>query len=352
METSVPLFVYDELLADPAHRRPAAARRELQQAKQDLSGNEGIAARGVAIVRDHVEHLAQCVQREVPNRGAPCEGAVLFEMQSQIHRVDAAVQQMHSPVTLAGRIEGGDVVTDVMAHDDPVADVVEKPFQCLRFLDAAAAFVARHAVHRNRARVLVNSEQRVEGVVEPDLTGAYGDGSDRDQPIVARIQAGRFGVEHDEANLIDRSVIGPGGLELLAVASDERRLHQISSSHFGSAVNSSSRWMAGKPLFRTCRSWRLRSAGGSIVPLVPWLMPTRPCCQSTMRSVSAASRKISSCDGSIRRATANRSSVDVPITSRAAMPSTRPRSTSGRSALCSSRKTVVCSPLCSITASR
>ena len=136
METSVPLCVYDELLADPAQRHPAVARRELQQAKQDLGGDEGVATRGVAIVRDHVEHLAQCVQREVPNRRASCEGAVLLEMQSQIHRVDAAVQQTHPPVTLVGRIEGGDVVTDVVADDDPVAQVVEKPFQRLRFLDA------------------------------------------------------------------------------------------------------------------------------------------------------------------------------------------------------------------------
>ena len=60
--------------------------------------------------------------------------------------------------------------------------------------------------------------------------------------------------------------------------------------------------MERKPLFKTCRSWRLSSAGGSSDPLVPWLIPMRACCQSRMRRVSDASRKIDSCSGSSVRA--------------------------------------------------
>ena len=67
-------------------------------------------------------------------------------------------------------------------------------------------------------------------------------------------------------------------------------------------VNSTSRRMERKPLFKTCRSWRLSRAGGNSDPLVPWPMPMRACCQSRMRKVSEASRKIDSCSGSSVRA--------------------------------------------------
>ena len=95
----------------------------------------------------------------------------------------------------------------------------------------------------------------------------YGDGADGDEAIGPRIQARRLRVEHDEADLIDWRVVRPRRLEGLLIAGDEGRRHQMASSQAGSAENSSSRWITGKPLLRTCRSWRLSSAGGSSAPV-------------------------------------------------------------------------------------
>lgn len=73
METSVPLCVR-RILTDAPQRRPAAAYRQFQEAEQHLGDDERVAACDVAVVRNHVEHLAQCIERELTYRRA--RGAV------------------------------------------------------------------------------------------------------------------------------------------------------------------------------------------------------------------------------------------------------------------------------------
>ena len=128
---------------------------------------------------------------------------------------------LKTPSALVARIERPDVVPDVVSDDHAVPHIVEKPDQRLLFLHPSASLVARDAVHGDGARVLGHFQEHVEGVLEHDLVRADGDGADRDEAIGLRIQSGRLGVEHDETHLIDRRLIGPGGVEARSIAVDE-----------------------------------------------------------------------------------------------------------------------------------
>ena len=89
----------------------------------------------MAIVRNHSKHLAERIERELADWRAAGERAVTLEVQREIHRVQAPVQQRHVPVARACRVERRDVVADVMSDDHAVLQVVEKAFERLGFLD-------------------------------------------------------------------------------------------------------------------------------------------------------------------------------------------------------------------------
>ena len=80
--------------------------------------------------------VAQRVEREVTDGRTSGERAIALEVQRQIHRVQAAVQQPRAPVPLAGRVERRDVVADVMADDHAVAQIVEKRASASGSVDA------------------------------------------------------------------------------------------------------------------------------------------------------------------------------------------------------------------------
>ena len=60
-------------------------RREPQQPEEHLCGDERIASRSVPIVRDHAEHRAQRIEREVADRRAPGKGTAPLQMKRQVH---------------------------------------------------------------------------------------------------------------------------------------------------------------------------------------------------------------------------------------------------------------------------
>ena len=113
-----------------------------------------------------LEHVAQRVQRELANRRTAGECAVSFEVQREIHRVEASIHRAKAPSALVAGVERADVVTDMVSDDHAVPQVVEKARQRLLFLQPAASLVARDAVHRHGARVLSDCQQRVEGVLQ------------------------------------------------------------------------------------------------------------------------------------------------------------------------------------------
>ena len=116
--------------------------------------------------------LAQRVQREMANRRAAGERAVSFEVQREIHRVEASIHRAKAPAALVAGVERSDVVTDVVSDDHAVPQVVEKARQRLLFLQPPASLVACDAVHRHGARVFGDGQQRVEGVLQHDLVSA------------------------------------------------------------------------------------------------------------------------------------------------------------------------------------
>lgn len=48
------------------------------------------------------------------------EGSVAFEVQGEVHRIQAGVLQSKAEVALVAGVEGFDVVTDVVADNDAV----------------------------------------------------------------------------------------------------------------------------------------------------------------------------------------------------------------------------------------
>ena len=144
------------------------------------------------------------------------ERAVLLQMQSQVHGVEAAVQEPHAEVPLVAGIERRDVVADMVAHDHAIAEVPEETFERLPLVDPAAALVPRHAMHGDGAGV-VDLNQRRELILEHDFAGLHGHRTDGDDRIDLRVEPRRLRVEDDEADLVDRGVIGPGGVERLPV---------------------------------------------------------------------------------------------------------------------------------------
>ena len=71
----------DKRFGQARERRPAVACREPEQAQEHLRREERVAAGRVAVVRNHVEHLAERVERELANRRPAGERAVALEVQ-------------------------------------------------------------------------------------------------------------------------------------------------------------------------------------------------------------------------------------------------------------------------------
>ena len=124
---------------------------------------------------------------------------------------------------LVAGVERRDVVADVVPDDHAVPQVVEKARQRLLFLDARRGLSSRVMPCTVTALVFFatfsSASKESSSRISPPL---HGDGADRDDAIGARIEPGGLGIEHDEPHLIDRRVVGPGGVEALAVAVDER----------------------------------------------------------------------------------------------------------------------------------
>ena len=107
---------------------------DAQQAQENLRRNEGVAAGGVAIVRRsrQTDRTARLKEKLAARAGIQ-KGAVLFEVERQVHRVERPVLQLpgRSGVRRA-QPRVADVVPDVMAYDHAVTKIRET-------LDAPAA---------------------------------------------------------------------------------------------------------------------------------------------------------------------------------------------------------------------
>jgi hypothetical protein len=85
---------------------------------------KGIAAGGVAIVRSYAEHFTQRVQGKSLGHRPARKCTRIVQVQREIHRVEPAIAQLQIEVTLAGAIQRLDIVTNVVADNDSVAQVV------------------------------------------------------------------------------------------------------------------------------------------------------------------------------------------------------------------------------------
>src|SRR6476620_6535630 len=96
----------------------------------------------MAAVRDYTEHVAEGVKGEATDPGPPGKRPACLEMQGEIHRVEASIEQLEAPLPLVGGVERSDVMTDMVADDHAVPEILEKKFQRARFLHSLEALVA------------------------------------------------------------------------------------------------------------------------------------------------------------------------------------------------------------------
>ena len=181
-----------ERLADARQRPASEPGCQANQPQKHLRGDERVAAGRVAIVRNDAEHLAQGIEREMPDRRAPGERAVALEVQREIHRVEASVHELEAPVPAVGGIEGRDVVADVMTDDHAVTQIVEEQLERLRFVHPLPALVARDAVDGHGFGVALHLDQSAERILEDDLTVDHRDRADRDDAVRRRSSARWF----------------------------------------------------------------------------------------------------------------------------------------------------------------
>ena len=144
----------DKRLAQRSEGRSSIPGREAEQSLKHLPCDERVAGRGVTIVRDDAESLAQTIQREVSDRRLARKCSVPLQEQRQIHGIQTPVEHLNAPMALVARVEGGDVMADVMAHNHPVAQILKKSLEGSGFFDALAAGIAGHAVDGHRRRVV------------------------------------------------------------------------------------------------------------------------------------------------------------------------------------------------------
>jgi len=208
----------------------------------------------MAAVRDDTEHLAQRVEREPANRRAPRERTIPLEVQRQVHRVEVAIGQRDVPVTPVAGVERRDVMADVVSDDDAIAKIVEEPGERLGLSQPTAALVSRHTVDSHRFRVALELEQRRVRIVQQDFPVLDSHRANRHDAVGLRVESGRFRIEHDETNRLDRRVVGPRRLERLSIPREEGRHRHRALIHPGSAANCTRRRIDRKLPLSRCRS--------------------------------------------------------------------------------------------------
>jgi len=110
----------------------------------------------VSIVGDDVEQAGQGVQRKFLDRRTVAESAVAFQVQGQGHRIQAGVLHAKSEVAFVARVESLHVMADVMADDDAVAQVFQELLEGRGLVESVAALLARDAVDRHGAGVVLH----------------------------------------------------------------------------------------------------------------------------------------------------------------------------------------------------
>ena len=200
---------FDKSLTQDAEVSPTVTSSQAQQPKEDLRGEEAISAGGMTIVRDDAEPGAQAVERELADALRIGKRSAALEMQRQVHRIEAAVHQIEAEVTLVRGVQRRHVMPDVVADDDAVPQVLQEAAQRIRFVEAASRFIARDAVDRGRRCVALDSEQRLERILQDDVAILNSNSADRDEPVRDGIESCRLGIEHHETHAIDGSVVAP-----------------------------------------------------------------------------------------------------------------------------------------------
>ena len=138
--------VFDEV----GERGAVVFEGKAEEALEDQGGDPGVAGGGVAVVGDDAELGAEAVEGEVFDGFLAGEGAVAFEVEREVHGVEAGVGHCEAVVAFVGGVEGFDVVADVVADDDAVAKVGEKLLQGFWLIEASEAFFALSSVERAR----------------------------------------------------------------------------------------------------------------------------------------------------------------------------------------------------------
>ena len=95
------MLVRNVAFSERGESATARSLREAQELQEHLGGEEGVTARGVAVVGYDAETLAECIKGEALDFGAAGEGTVALEVERQVHGVDPAVAQCEAEVTPA-----------------------------------------------------------------------------------------------------------------------------------------------------------------------------------------------------------------------------------------------------------
>ena len=177
----------------PAHigDKASAASKVLhlrlsKEAKEDLGGQKSIAAGGMSVVWRNAEQLTKRVQRETfRNR---LKRTRVLQPQSQIHCVQVAVSECQTEVPLAGGVQKLNVVTDVVAHNNAVAEIRKEHVECQRLFHSIPSLITRNPVNGDGSEVIRNLQHEFAAVIQFDLSASHRDSSDRDETIAPGIK--------------------------------------------------------------------------------------------------------------------------------------------------------------------
>ena len=140
-----------------------------------------------------------------------------------------AVPKLEPEMAAVAGVQHGDVVTDVMADDDPIFEIDQELAQRFGFFQAGFGLVAGDAVDRHRCKIMSDRHQDFEGVSEQDLLIDDRHGAEGDEPVAPGVETRGLRIEHHETNLLHGCLVGPGAIE----ASEVLRHHGqwIGSGH-------------------------------------------------------------------------------------------------------------------------
>ena len=97
---------------------------EPEQAEKHLRRDEGVPACGVAVVRNHAEHVAQRIEREVPDRRAARQPTIPLDVQAvRVYEGYSALKKKLG-LTVVSDLSGND--SRFAAVGRPVAIVVSR----------------------------------------------------------------------------------------------------------------------------------------------------------------------------------------------------------------------------------